>query len=83
MILPLGKLAVVIASLATINNAREALAVWPLESVRVTATVKGPLTVGVPESTPVPALSVMPVGKPVAVQVYGVMPPVAVSVVAG
>ena len=83
MILPLGKLAVVITRVGTINNAREALAVWPLESVRVTATVKGPLTVGVPESTPVPAFRVIQDGSPVAVQVYGVMPPLAASVVAG
>ena len=81
MILPLGKLAVVITSVGTIVSESEALAVWPLLSVKVRFTAKGPLTVGVPESTPVPALRVMPVGRPVAVQLYGVMPPVAVSVV--
>ena len=82
MILPLGKLAVVITSVGTIVSGSEARAVWPLLSVRVTFTVKGPLTVGVPESTPVAAASIMPVGRPVAVQLYGVRPPVAVSVVA-
>ena len=81
MILPFGKLAVVITSVGTISSASEARAVWPLLSVSVTFTVKGPLTVGVPESTPVPAASVKPVGRPVAVQLYGVRPPVAASVV--
>ena len=80
MILPLGKLAVVITSVGTISSGSDAFAVWPLLSVRVTATVKGPLAVGVPESTPVAALSVMPVGRPVAIQLYGVAPPVAVRV---
>jgi hypothetical protein len=78
---PTGIAVVKISRVGTMFNESEALAVWPLVSVRVTATVKRPLTVGVPESAPVPALSVMPVGSPVAVQVYGVRPPVAVSVV--
>jgi hypothetical protein len=41
---------------------------------------KLPAAVGVPEITP-PVLIVRPVGKPVAVQLYGVVPPVAVTVV--
>ena len=72
-----------ITSVGAMVSGSVAWAVWPL-FVRVTETVKEPLTVGVPESTP-PAERVTPVGRPpVAVQLmYGAMPPVAFSVVAG
>jgi hypothetical protein len=57
---------------------------WGLvESVTVIAAVlvpPGPL--GVPEITP-PALIESPAGKPVAVKVYGAVPPAAATVVAG
>ena len=54
-------------------------------SVAVTCTVTrlAVLTVGVPPITPVAAPMVMPVGNPVADQVYVPLPPVAVAVVLG
>src|SRR5438876_367026 len=45
-------------------------------SVTVGTTVKSPPTVGVPEITPVES-TLSPAGRPVAVQVYGGVPPVA------
>ena len=80
---PDGIAVVKIVRVEMMFNGSDARAVWPL-FIRVTETVKEPLTVGVPESTP-PAERVMPVGRPpVAVQLlYGGMPPVAASVVAG
>ena len=50
------------------------------ESVRVIATVLVPAAEGLPLMTPVDALMFNPAGRPVAAQVYGVLPPVPVSV---
>ncbi len=50
------------------------------ESFTVTVALLVPDTVGVPLITPVPALIVNPVGRPVADQVYDVTPPVAATV---
>ena len=45
-------------------------AVWPVLSVTVTVTAKGPpATVGVPPMMPVAAPMLSPAGKPVAAQV--------------
>jgi hypothetical protein len=54
-----------------------------LESVTWTVKLKVPMVVGVPEITPVAALSVKPVGSdPLAIDhVYGEVPPLAASVV--
>ncbi len=53
---------------------------WELvESFTVTFAVLVPEAVGVPLMTPVEALIVSPAGRPVADQVYGVVPPVAVT----
>src|SRR5690242_17978089 len=51
-----------------------------VESVTVTCTGKDPAAVGMPEITPAAAASVSPLGKPVALHVYGVVPPAAVRV---
>src|SRR5207302_4622543 len=48
-------------------------------AVMVTATGLAVAAVGVPLIAPVPALIVSPLGRPVAVYVYGVVPPLAVS----
>jgi len=55
-------------------------AVGWVESVTVRATVAVPteLDAGVPEIMPVEPLTVRPVGRPVALNVYGVVPPNAV-----
>jgi hypothetical protein len=50
-----------------------------VESVAVTLIVKAPLAPGVPEMTP-EALTLNPVGKPLAVHVMGELPPVAFTV---
>src|SRR5262245_43304893 len=49
-------------------------------SVTVATTEKVPAVVGVPEMTPVEALMVLPGGSPVAENVYGGVPPLAVRV---
>src|SRR5260370_23904900 len=82
--IPPGSTIGVIVSAGMTEICRLAVAVrWGLvESVTVIAAVlvpPGPL--GVPVLTP-PALIESPAGKPVAVKVYGVVPPVAVTVVA-
>ena len=51
-----------------------------VESVAVIVTVLVPRVVAVPVIAPVDAWSVRPAGRPVANQVYGVVPPVAASV---
>ena len=68
LIKPLGKLLVVTDRVGTIRSASEAVAVWELLSVRVMLAVKFPLTVGVPEMTPVLATTLRPLGKPVTAQ---------------
>ena len=50
-----------------------------LASVAVTETLNDPACVGVPEMTPLVGLNVRPPGRPVAANVYGPKPPVAVS----
>jgi hypothetical protein len=52
------------------------VAVAPAASVTVKTKLKVPVTVGVPESTPA-VLKLIPVGTPVAAQVFGLVPPVA------
>jgi len=56
-----------------------------LEPLSVTVTVNGyvPSAVGVPEITPVPAFKLRPAGRLPDDHVYGVLPPVALSVVLG
>src|SRR5579871_6770373 len=54
-----------------------AVAVPPALSCTVASGEYSPGTAGWPESTPVVALSVTPLGRPVAVQRYGAVPPVA------
>jgi hypothetical protein len=74
--------AVVIASGAVIVSVNDFCVVWWLgavESVTVTFTEPELAAVGEPEITP-PELIVKPVGKPVALQVYGAVPPVATNV---
>ena len=53
---------------------------WPELSLTVTATVPLPAVVGVPLITPLEAFKLRPSGRPVAVHVYGVLPPEAVKV---
>ena len=53
-----------------------------VESVAVMTAVKEPAAVGVPVMEP-PALMESPAGRPVAVKVYGAVPPVALTWVAG
>ena len=60
-----------------------ALSWVPLESFTVTTTVLGPVAEGVPLIRPVVELILRPAGSPVADQLYGVVPPVAITVVAG
>jgi len=50
-----------------------------LESVTVTDAVKGPAAVGVPVTWPAELME-SPAGRPVAVKLYGVVPPEAVTV---
>src|SRR4051812_38183931 len=64
---------------AATTMVNEAEALTPPASVAVTVTVAVPASAGVPVSTPA-ADSVRPAGRPVAVQVYGVAPPVATRV---
>jgi len=56
--------------------------VQPLESVAVTVKVNVPAVVGVPDITPVPVLNNIPLGSDPAVMlnIYGAVPPVAVTV---
>ena len=58
------------------------VALWPLASVTLTVKLEVPSAVGVPASTPVDAFRVIPAGGvPLLTdQVYGAVPPVAVSV---
>jgi GR25 family glycosyltransferase involved in LPS biosynthesis len=58
----------------------EVCAVGAVASITVTITVLVAVAVGVPLITPVDALMLNPVGNPVAVQPYGVVPPVAATV---
>jgi hypothetical protein len=51
-----------------------------LESVAVTVTLNVPPAVGLPDSTPA-LVSVRPAGRPVAVNVYGEVPPLAATAV--
>ncbi len=51
-----------------------------VESVTVIDTVLVPAVVGVPLIAPVDASMVNPAGRPVADQVYGVVPPLALTV---
>lgn len=78
---PPGRELVVIARGELITRVRLAVAVsfGLVESVTVTATVKVPVAVGVPVIWPL-GLMESPVGKPVAVKVYGVVPPEAITV---
>ena len=80
--IPPGNDVVVIASGVTIVMDRLAVAVrWVglVESVTVIAAVLVPAALGVPVITPV-ALIESPAGKPVAVNVYGAVPPFAPTV---
>ena len=57
--------------------------IFVAESVTVIVKVKDPAAVGVPERTPVAGFNVKPAGSDpvVTANVYGLMPPVAASVV--
>ena len=64
----------------TSESEAEAVAAVPgVESVTRIVTEAVPLDVGVPKICPVLLLMVMPDGRPVADQVYGVLPPVAAT----
>ena len=64
------------------ERAAEAVAcVGEVESVTVTVAELAPAAVGVPEIWPLLELMLKPAGNPVADQVYGVLPPVAATVV--
>jgi len=70
------------AGLIVIDSALVAVWAGELESVTMAVKLKVPAVVGVPEMAPVLALRVRPGGRvPVEIdQVYGVVPPLAVSV---
>src|ERR1035441_6749261 len=79
---PLGSEVVVIVSGATMITGNDLVALkWVglVASVTVTTMVAAPAAVGVPVMAPVPGSIPNPPGRPVAVQAYGVDPPVAVS----
>src|SRR5689334_12576583 len=59
-------------------SGKVAESVWPLASVTVTRRLKSPLSVGVPPSAPTSCIT-RPAGTPVAVNVYGGVPPVALT----
>src|SRR5579885_147983 len=79
---PVAKALVVIASGCTIVICKfpVALICGFVESFTVMVAVLLPAIVGVPLMTPVVALMVKPAGNPVADQLYGVVPPVALTV---
>lgn len=81
--MPPEREAVVIASaggaIARLRVAFEPRTVGVVESVTVTVSVKLPATLGVPVIWPV-GLRASPAGNPVAVKVYGVVPPIAANV---
>jgi hypothetical protein len=82
--MPLGNVAVVIFSGATIVSEKLTVAVrcvGSVESVAVIATVFTATTVGVPVIAPVDAFMLKPAGRPGAVNVIGPVPPVAATVV--
>ena len=66
-----------LATTIPVVHVNDALATTLTLSVAVTFIAKAPATVGVPVTAPVEVLIVRPVGRPVAVHVYGVVPPVA------
>jgi hypothetical protein len=79
---PPGRDAVVMAIGATIVSDRFLVAVKCVgfvESVTVTATVLVPAVVGLPVMAPLEASMLNPAGSPVADQVYGVVPPLALT----
>lgn len=82
MTVPVGNEVVVIARAGLMVKVKLAVAVsfGLVESVTVSVTVEVPVpeTVGIPVIWPV-ALRERPAGSPVAVNVYGVVPPVAVT----
>ena len=83
MTTPPGSAFVEIASVATTVSVRLLVmvrCVGVVESVTVTTTVLAPEAVGDPDMAPVEASSVKPAGRPVADQVYGLVPPFAASV---
>lgn len=55
----------------------------PVESITAITTLYVPVAVGVPEMTPVLVLIDSPVGRPVAFQATGVVPPFRVGVIVG
>jgi hypothetical protein len=83
LVLPSPATGGVTSGAAATCNARLAVAVSGVESesVAVTATVKSPVTVGVPKISPVDELMFNPAGRPVADHDTGGVPPELVSVV--
>ncbi|GAB1641438.1 hypothetical protein KRMM14A1259_18610 [Krasilnikovia sp. MM14-A1259] len=65
------------ATTTPVAQVNEALAVAVVASRTVTVTEEPPAAEGTPETTPVPVLMDSPVGRPVADQVYGEVPPAA------
>jgi len=61
-------------------NVNEVLPEPPADAVAVAVTLYVPAVVGVPDTVPVEEPIVMPGGSPVADQVYGGVPPLALSV---
>ncbi len=80
--MPPGKVVVVITGAALIVISKALLLVAPAKSVTRAVKLEVPAVVGVPEISPVAALSVNPAGsEPVLLDhVYGGVPPVAVKV---
>jgi hypothetical protein len=76
------RLASFVQFLAAIETLRPALTLTAGISESLTVTVKGktPVAVGVPESTPVFGSMESHAGLPLMLQVYGVTPPLAVTV---
>src|SRR5947209_448963 len=68
-----------VAAFTVIVSTFEAVCCELLLSWTVTVKLNVPATVGVPNTAPVVALILMPFGSPVANQLYGVWPPVAVT----
>ncbi len=75
-----GRLDVVIDTAAPTTRLIVLVAVLEFASLTVTCTEEVPAADGVPEITPVDAFRLNPVGKPVADQLYGVVPPEAANV---
>ena len=78
-VVPIWVPGLVMLGATAVTQEKVVAAVRPDASVAVAVIDEVPTPVGVPEMTP-PLLMVRPSGRPVAAQVYGALPPVAVTV---